>query len=128
MRKAMIVLTVAVLAGFSSVVWSAGAQQAGAAKTQPAAADDEEQFDEKLRQFGYWSGAAMQCVPEARAAETEREIVRAFNGVAQLFGTDRAFLYAAAFGYGTSRPVDKAKCPEFLKKFQESTLVRGTGK
>lgn len=128
MRKTVLVLMLVVLAGFSGVAWSAGTERASAAKPQPAAADDEEQFDEKLRQFGYWSGAALQCVPEAKAAETEREIVRAFNGVAQLFGTDRAFLYAAAFGYGTSRPVDKAKCPEFLKKFQESTLVRGTGK
>lgn len=128
MRKAVMLLTVAVLAGLSSVGWSAGAGQAGAARPQPVAADDEEQFDEKLRQFGYWSGAAMQCVPEARAAETEREVIGAFNRISQLFGTDRAFLFAAAFGNGTSRQVDKAKCPEFLKKFQESTLVRGAGK
>ena len=127
MRNTMAVLTVVVLAGFFGVVYTARAEQAAAGNTQPAAADDEEQFDEKLRQFGYWSGAVMQCVPEPRAAETEREIILVFNRVAQLFGTDRTFLYAAAFGNGTSRQVDQAKCPEFLKKFRESTLVRGAG-
>jgi hypothetical protein len=43
----------------------------------------------------------------------------------QLFGTDRAFFYAAAFGRGTSVKVEAAKCPEFLDKFQKATAARG---
>jgi hypothetical protein len=90
-----------------------------------AAADDEEVFDEKLREFGYWSGAAHGCVPEAKQAEVERKVLDTFHHIGRLFGTDRAFFYAAAFGRGTTTKVEAAKCPEFLEKFQKATALRG---
>lgn len=101
------------------------AQQAAAPAEAPAQAqavdDEEEAFDEKLRAFGYWSGTAFACVEEAKQAEVERKVLDTFNGIARLFGTDRAFFYAAAFGNGTTNKVDAAKCPEFLDKFQKAT-------
>jgi hypothetical protein len=105
-------------------VW---AQQAPApAPAQAQAADDEEEaFDDKLRAFGYWSGAAFACVGEAKQAEVERKVLETFNGIARLFGTDRAFFYAAAFGNGTTHKVDPARCPEFLDKFQKATAPGG---
>jgi len=99
---------------------------APAAPSATAAADDDEEvFDEKLREFGYWSGAAHGCVPEAKQAEVERKVLETFNRISQLFGTDRAFFYAAAFGRGTTTKVEAAKCPEFLEKFQKATAARG---
>jgi hypothetical protein len=96
------------------------------APAQAQAADDEEEvFDQKLREFGYWSGAAFACVGEAKQAEVERKVLDNFNGIARLFGTDRAFFYAAAFGNGTTHKVDPAKCPEFLDKFQKAIAMSG---
>jgi hypothetical protein len=113
---------------FIGVSWAqtpaapAPAKQAAA----PAAADDEEVFDDKLREFGYWSGAAYGCVPDAKQVEVERRVLDTFNHIARLFGTDRAFLYAAAFGHGTTIKVEAPKCPEFLQKFEQATAIRGS--
>ena len=101
------------------------AQQAPAKPPAQDADAEEEAFDEKLRAFGYWSGAAFSCVGEAKQAEVERKVLENFNGIARLFGTDRAFFYAAAFGNGTTHKVDQAKCPEFLDKFQKATAMSG---
>jgi hypothetical protein len=64
-------------------------------------------------------------VPEAKQPEVERKVLETFNRIGQLFGTDRAFFYAAAFGRGTSVKIEAAKCPEFLDKFQKATAVGG---
>jgi hypothetical protein len=89
-----------------------------------AAADEGKMFDEKLREFGYWSGAAFGCVAEDRKAEVERRILDTYHSIARLFGTDRAFFYAAAFGRGTTIEIESAECPEFLRKFEASTVVQ----
>lgn len=92
----------------------------------PAAGDDEDvQFELSLRNFGFLSGAAYQCIPESERTAHDREVLRAYSGLVRLFGTDRAFFYAAAFGNGTTVKVDPAKCPEFLDKFQKATAVPG---
>lgn len=105
---------------------AAYAQQTPAPAQAMSAEDEaEDAFDDKLRAFGYWSGAAFSCVGEARQAEVERKVLDNFNGIARLFGTDRAFFYAAAFGNGTTHKVDPAKCPEFIEKFQKAAATRG---
>lgn len=119
------VLVAAVIAASGSAAVSA---QQAPAQAQAQSADEEEVFDEKLRAFGYWSGAAFACVGEAKQPEVERKVLDTFNGIARLFGTDRAFFYAAAFGNGTTHKVDPADCPGFLKKFEEATAVRGAQK
>src|SRR5512139_3182443 len=115
-----------VCAGSVAPAWAqAPASPAQAPAVAAAAADDEEMLDEKLREFGYWSGAAYGCVPEAKQAEVERKVLDTFQHIARLFGTDRAFFYAAAFGRGTTAKVEAAKCPEFLEKFEKATAARG---
>jgi len=104
---------------------AATAQQAPAQLPAAAAPDDEEAFDEKLREFGYWAGAAYGCVDAAKQAEVERKVLDTFTGIGRLFGSDRAFFYAAAFGNGTTHKVEAGKCPELLEKFQKATAVRG---
>lgn len=108
---------------------AAGTMEARAQAPQAKAVapvDEEEQFDEKLRAFGYWSGAALQCVPEADQPGVERKVMETYDGIVRLFGSDRAFFFAASFGRGTTEAVEKAKCPEFLAKFKEAT-ARPTG-
>jgi hypothetical protein len=36
----------------------------------------------------------------------------------RLFGSDRAFFYAAAFGAGTNASIDKAKCGNHIADFR----------
>jgi hypothetical protein len=130
MSKIWKAMSVAALVAACSIA-AVSAQQAQAqAQTQAQSAEDEaeEAFDEKLRAFGYWSGAAFACVGEAKQPEVEHKVLDTFNGIARLFGTDRAFFYAAAFGNGTTHKVDPAECSGFLKKFEEATAVRGARK
>jgi hypothetical protein len=90
-----------------------------AAQSKPAPSEDEDlKFEESIRNFGFVSGAAYQCLPEADRGGHDREVLKAYSGLVRLFGTDRAFFYAAAFGAGTSTGIDKAKCAAYLEDFR----------
>jgi hypothetical protein len=81
------------------------------AQSNAASAEDEDlKFEESIRSFGFVSGAAWQCLLEVDRTAHDREVLRAYTGLVQLFGSDRAFFYAAAFGAGTGMSIDKAKC------------------
>lgn len=95
-----------------------------AASKAGASTDQEEMFDEKLREFGYWSGAAHSCVAAEKQGEVERKVLDTFTQIGRLFGTDRAFFFAASFGYGKTIKVEPQKCPEFLSKFEKATAPR----
>lgn len=98
------------------------------AQPKPATADDEEiRFEESIRSFGFVSGAAYQCRPEAERAAHDREVMKAYAGLVRLFGTDRAFFYAAAFGAGTSMPIDKARCAGYIDDFKAAMKSGGRG-
>ncbi|MCU0231131.1 MAG: hypothetical protein MUC67_07100 [Acidobacteria bacterium] len=128
MSAKTVVLAFALLCvGTIGSAWAQAPSSPAKAPAPPAAApvDEEELLDEKIREFGYWSGAALNCVAEAKQVEVERKVLDTFNGIARLFGTDRAFFYAAAFGRGTSMQIEPEKCPEFLEKFQKATVLRG---
>ncbi len=90
------------------------------AVTSPAAnaADSEEQLDAGLKRFGYLAGLARGCVVEAQQPALEREALDMNAGIARLFGSDRAFLFASSFGYGTNVTVDAKDCPEVVKNYE----------
>ena len=89
------------------------------AQSNAVSADDEDlKFEESIRSFGFVSGAAWQCLPEADRAAHDREVLRAYSGLVQLFGSDRAFFYAAALGAGTGMSIDKAKCGDYIADFR----------
>lgn len=90
------------------------------AVTSPAASavDAEEQLDEGLKRFGYLAGLARGCVVEAQQPALEREALEINAGIARLFGSDRAFLFASSFGYGTNVAVDAKDCPEVVKNYE----------
>ena len=110
MRRLIILTTILLSMGVNSAI------------AQPV--DDEEKFDDAIQQFGYVSGAAFQCATSNQAQAVERDVMRAFTGITRLFGSDRAFFYAAAYGAGAAGKVDRAKCPQYVKQFQESIQKR----
>ena len=130
-----IVVSGLVIAAITGAIWTFGSTHPGnldekslvarlqAAQATPAQPDDDEQLDASLRKFGRAAGAAYQC------ADTDRERVvvdvkHAYSRIGQLFGTDHAFYFAAAFGGGTVQDFDKGRCAELVKKLQDSVLVR----
>jgi hypothetical protein len=89
------------------------------AQAKPTTADDEDlRFEESIRNFGFVSGAAYQCLPDAERTAHDREVLKAYSGLVRLFGSDRAFFYAAAYGAGTSMSIDKAKCAGYIQDFR----------
>jgi hypothetical protein len=94
---------------------------AGMAQQPPPAqsADEEEQMDDALRKMGYVSGQACQCQTQlADKTRVERQSLDIANGILRLFGSDRAFTYAAAFGAGINGDLGQKKCPEVLKEYE----------
>ena len=97
------------------------ANAAEPATTSPAAptdVDEEEQVDEGLKRFGYLAGLARGCVVDAQRVDLEREALDLHAGIARLLGTDRAFLFASSFGYGTTVVVETKDCAEVLKTYE----------
>lgn len=89
----------------------------------PALAQDDAEdtaFDEALKSFGYAGGAALQCADDAGKAALSEDALRVFNSLAQLFGTDRAFFFAASFGAGTVDEIDMAACADYTAEFAEA--------
>ena len=76
-------------------------------------------MDQALRKMGYMSGRACQCQTEpAGKTKIERQGLDIANGVLRLFGSDRAFSYAAALGAGLTAEIDQNKCPEAIKEYE----------
>ena len=98
------------------------AQAADAPAEQTIAAvvaDEEEQLDEGLKRFGYLAGLSRGCVIDAQRADLEREALDLHAAIARLLGTDRAFLFATSFGYGTNVVVEIKDCAEVLKNYDQ---------
>ena len=81
------------------------------------ASTDDAAFDESLKGFGYTGGAAWQCAEGEAKAQFVVDASDIFNRLTQLFGTDRAFYFAAAFGAGSVDEIDMAKCGEYIDSF-----------
>lgn len=95
----------------------------------PVLADDqaqeEEHFTEAVKDFGYAGGAAWQCAEAEARTDIERQSMVSYQGLVRLFGSDEAFFFAAAFGAGTSAPIDKAECEAFTTQFREGLTKAG---
>jgi hypothetical protein len=85
----------------------------------PPVVDEEEQVDEGLERFGYLAGVARGCVIDSQRVDLEREALDLHAGIARLLGTDRAFLFSSAFGYGTTVEVETKDCAEVLKAYEQ---------
>lgn len=82
--------------------------------------DEEEALDNAIEQFGYTSGMAFQCSSSNQAVAVEKDALKVFTGITRLFGSDRAFFYAAAYGTGATSSIDRTQCSQYIQKFQEA--------
>ena len=78
----------------------------------------EEQVDNRLKTFGYIAGLSRGCVAEDQQMAFERDVMEMNAAITRLLGVDRAFLFSAAFGYGTSVAVEVENCAEILKQYE----------
>jgi hypothetical protein len=99
---------------------------AGPAATTPV--DAEEQLDDGLKRFGYLAGLARGCVVEAQRVDLEREALDLHAGIARLLGTDRAFLFASSFGYGTTVAIETKDCAEVLQTYEARVAAFRAGR
>jgi 7-keto-8-aminopelargonate synthetase-like enzyme len=79
--------------------------------------DPEEQLDDGLKSFGYLTGLALACVASEQRVALEKEALDLHATIARLLGTDRAFLFSSAFGYGTTVKVETKECREVLDRY-----------
>ena len=82
------------------------------------AVDPEEQIDEGLKNFGYLTGLSLSCVATGQRGLLEAEAVDLNAEVSRLLGVDRAFLFAAGFGYGSTVKVDLSECKTVLQRYE----------
>jgi hypothetical protein len=126
MRLSFVALSIAALLPLAAVAQTAKPADAPAPALSLAEQEDL-RFEEAIRNFGFVSGAAYQCLPEADRAAHDREVLKAYSGLVRLFGSDRAFFYAAAFGAGTGMSIDKAKCAGYIEDFRAAMKSSGRG-
>src|SRR5262245_63300250 len=77
---------------------------------------EEEQLDTAMRKFGYVSGQAFQCHTKEQQVKVERIALDVGTNILRLFGSDRAFFFAAAFGAGASEQMDQKGCPAAIQE------------
>jgi hypothetical protein len=106
------------LAAIALQPYAHAAEQAAASPAATTPVDEEEQLDDGLKRFGYLAGLARGCVVEAQRVDLEREALDLHAGIARLLGTDRAFLFASSFGYGTTVAIETKDCAEVLKTYE----------
>ena len=82
------------------------------------ALSEEEQVDNGLKNFGYIAGLSRGCVAENQQTAFERDVLEMHASITRLLGVDRAFLFSAAFGYGTSVVTDGENCVEVLRQYE----------
>jgi hypothetical protein len=80
---------------------------------------EEEKMDTALRKFGHVTGQAFQCHTKEQQVKLEKTALNVGTNIMRLFGSDRAFFYAAAFGAGAAEQLDTKKCAGIIKQADE---------
>lgn len=81
--------------------------------------NDDAAFDEALRNFGLTAGMAWQCSAEDARESVDIQALEAFQGIVRLFGSDRAFGFAAAYGVGIAAEMDPEDCADRIAAFED---------
>lgn len=98
------------------------------AASPPAGGDAEEQVDEGLKGFGYVAGLSLGCVAKEQRKALEREVMDLNAEISRLLGIDRAFLFTAGFGYGTSTVLKVEDCKGVLSRYEARVAKFRQGK
>lgn len=99
------------------LISAVSAQTAQAPATAPAP-DPEVQLDDGLKSFGYLAGLALGCASKESKSAMERDALNINAEISRLLGSDRAFLFAAGFGYGTSIQIKPEDCKAVTNRYQ----------
>jgi hypothetical protein len=91
----------------------------GVAMAQMPSDAEEEKLDMTLRKFGYVSGQAFQCHSKEQQLKLEKTALNVGTNILRLFGSDRAFFFAAAFGAGAAEQLDTKTCPDLIRQADE---------
>ncbi|MEM6495032.1 MAG: hypothetical protein AAF650_11710 [Pseudomonadota bacterium] len=91
------------------------------------AISQEERIDNGLKSYGYAAGLARGCVAEQQRQAFEKDVLDIHASIARLLGTDRAFLFSAAFGYGSSVEIEVANCPDIIAEYETRTARYRSG-
>lgn len=115
---------------WQALLLCAGLAMCPAAMSQsaPAGSDPEEQIDEGLKGFGYMAGLALGCVAKEQRTALEREAMDLNSEIGRLLGIDRAFLFTAAFGNGTSVELKIEDCKAVLTRYEARVAKFRQGK
>lgn len=94
--------------------------------------EDEAAFDDALRNFGLTAGMAWQCSPEDMRESVDARTLEAYSGILRLFGSDRAFGFAASYGVGIAADVEDSDCAARIAAFEDGlasadNLIEGAG-
>lgn len=127
MRLFAVAISIVALLPLAAAAQTPPAASAPAAAQLSLAEQEDERFEDAIRDFGFVSGGAYQCLPDAERAAHDREVMKAYSGLVRLFGSDRAFFYAAAFGAGTSMSIDRAKCASYIEDFRAAMKSSARG-
>jgi hypothetical protein len=92
------------------------ALEAATAQQPDQDVSEDEQMDRVLRQIGFVCGQAFQCHAKDQQTKLERVALDIATNVLRLFGSDRAFFFAAAFGAGATDKMDEKGCAEAIKQ------------
>ena len=88
-------------------------------QTTAAPTDEEEQIDNSIRKLGYVSGQVVQCkTASPEKAKLEKNALEIANGILRLFGSDRAFMFAATYGAGVTEKIEPSKCAEAIQRYE----------
>ena len=121
-------LTHSIAAG-ALMLAATGISPVNAQSASGEALSEAEEVDNGLKNFGYIAGLSRGCVAENQQAAFERDVLEIHASITRLLGVDRAFLFSAAFGYGTSVVTDNENCVEVLRQYESrSEKFRGAAK
>ena len=119
-KKTVMALAAASLT-LSAVATPLAAQEGGDAISQ------EERIDNGLKSYGYTAGLARGCVAEDQRQAFEKDVLDIHASITRLLGTDRAFLFSAAFGYGSSVETEVESCADILAEYETRTAKYRSG-
>lgn len=81
--------------------------------------NDESAFDDALRNFGLTAGIAWQCSAEDMRESVDVRTLEAYSGILRLFGSDRAFGFAASYGVGIAADIEDEDCAARIAAFED---------
>lgn len=77
-------------------------------------------FDDSLKDLGELAGEVFACEgDEPKRDKHEARVSEIYSELNKLFGSNRAFIFSVAFGYGAANEQDEKTCTELTDEFED---------